>query len=340
MVFKSLLFLAVGMGLGFVSRPFIKTLQRRSLPTSELVQPYSDAEQVSPERLHAQLSETLLAYHAAVELGQFQAGFLARTSHELRSPLNAVISIHQLILSDLCDDGEEERQCLKQAYDAARKALGLLDELIYISKLSVGGIQLQLHPVHLDSVLKEVYRLTHLQAQNRNLRLTIEPTDESYYVLADSKRLQQVLIGLVETAIVSMNDGRIHMTVHRVPDSNYIQVVLEDDRPLTAWSEPLDLLNSTQVEASQAHLNQLLQEIRALYTPTSLETSLEAVAVQPTCLPPGFQLLISRALLEQMHGHLILEAVTSSLEANHPRPTYRLNCALPLAAGDVDLEAS
>jgi signal transduction histidine kinase len=54
-----------------------------------------------------------LDYWRAIELAQFKAGFLARTSHELRSPLNGMISGLQLILSDLCDDAAEEREYVK-----------------------------------------------------------------------------------------------------------------------------------------------------------------------------------------------------------------------------------
>ncbi len=51
----------------------------------------------------------------AAQMGQYKAGFLARTFHELGSPLTSLISLYQLILSDLCDSPAEERDCIAQA---------------------------------------------------------------------------------------------------------------------------------------------------------------------------------------------------------------------------------
>jgi signal transduction histidine kinase len=83
----------------------------------------------------------------AKEMSQFKAGFLARTSHELRSPLSSLIGLHQLILADLCDSPEEAREFVAQANASALKMVKLLDEVIAVSKTEHGTNRLELRSV-------------------------------------------------------------------------------------------------------------------------------------------------------------------------------------------------
>ena len=111
---------------------------------------------------------------AIVHFGQFQAGFLARTAHELRSPLSSLMSLHQLILNDLCDSPAEERECLKEAYQAATRLLKMLEVVTQVSKLEAGLSPLRIENINLQILLDELRILTQLQAANRNLHLKIE----------------------------------------------------------------------------------------------------------------------------------------------------------------------
>ena len=88
------------------------------------------------------MKEIELAYHLAREMSQFKAGFLARTTHVLRSPLNGLIGLHQLILSDLCENPEEEREFIGQAHERALKLLNLIDEILHIARAEHGNSKL------------------------------------------------------------------------------------------------------------------------------------------------------------------------------------------------------
>jgi signal transduction histidine kinase len=231
------------------------------------------------QALRAELQRTRLAYQMAIEMAQFQAGFLARTSHELRSPINSVISLHQLILADLADSPEEEREFIRQSAGAAEKMLGVLDQLIGVSKTAHGTEQISLQPLSLHDVLTEVKNLTHLQAQNRNLRLEMTLPDRDLYVLADPKWLQQVLLSLVDTPILLMREGTIQVTTQVEQERVYVNVA--DERSAEFWCEPLDLL-------------QLLK------TGSADETTLPS---------PGLSLLMNQTLMELMGGRLEVAAV-------------------------------
>ncbi len=255
------------------------------------------------QALKADLQRSRLAYQMAVEMAQFKAGFLARASHELRSPINSVISLHQLILADLADNPAEERDFIAQSYGAAEKMLGVLDQLIHISKTAHGSEQIQLQPLPLQSILAEVKNLTHLQAENRNLRLAIAMPDPEIYVLADPKWFQQVLMSLIDLPISLMQEGTIRVTAEAILSSQEIRIYIEDDRPLSFWSEPINLLQLLQANTKGDPLE---------FTP----------------LPsPGLSLLMNQTLLELMGGRLEVLAVPSA-----ESEVTRIQCSIPWVA--------
>lgn len=194
----------------------------------------------SPVSVSAGGDRLQIAYLRALERANFQGGFLARSSHELRSPLNKVISLHQMILEDLCDSPEEEREFLEAAHAAALKLLEHLDFLIYLSKVRSGAMQPQLRPISLSQVLEQVKTFTHLQAANRNLPLVITPPQPDLRVMADPEWLVNGLTTLVEVAIASAHRGPLHLGVG-CWDDTHCHLWLEDDRPDILWQEPTPL---------------------------------------------------------------------------------------------------
>jgi signal transduction histidine kinase len=238
--------------------------------------------------------QTQLAYQMAIEMSQFKGGFLARTSHELRSPLSGIIGVHQLILADLCESPQEEHEFIAQAHESALKMVQMLDEVIQVSKTQPGTNVLQLQPVQLMGMLRDVDRLTHLLAKNRNLRMTIELPDPEIYVMADPQWLKQVLVSLVSSAINQMQQGKIKLSLASV-DAKFAHLVLEDERPIDCWQEAIDLLQSAPA---------LKQEFS-----------------------PEFNLILNQTLLEAMNGRLDLLQVPSDAKET----STSIRCSIPIA---------
>lgn len=253
------------------------------------------------DQLERQLIHLQQAYFRALELSQFKAGFLARTSHELRSPLNGVIGMHQLILADLCDNPEEEREFLQQAHTSVLKTLGLLDELIGISKIEYGTGNLCLEPVQLAELFKEVQAAVHLQAKNRNLRLQIVIPEANVEVLADWKQLRQVLVSLLDTAISHMDDGQLRLRVCPSNPSDPVRIWLEDQRSASTWREAFDLIGANDQPIQSIQTIQPTQKI----VPEVIEQILVATG---DCLHPsmGLSLLMNHVLLHCMGGKLTI----------------------------------
>jgi signal transduction histidine kinase len=165
------------------------------------------------DALKRELHQTRLAYQMATAINQLKSNFLGRVAHELRSPLSSMISLHQLILADLCESPQEEREFVAQAQQAGRKLMTMLDEMINLSKLESGVITLDREIVSLTKLWQDWESLTHLQATNRGIRLQFCPFTEEIAIIVDYQRLAAALILLVDTAIANLASGTIIISV-------------------------------------------------------------------------------------------------------------------------------
>lgn len=266
----------------------------------------------SSESALQRLQDLELAYQSAIALGQFKSEFLARTSHELRSPLNSLISGLQLILSDLCDNPEEEREYVQIAHTAALKLVDLLDQVILVSKLQHGSRSVQVQSLDLATVLHSVEGLTQMLAQNRSLRLHLPQLPEPLLVRADRTCLQQGLLLLIDSAIAQMQRGEIVLSLHQ--DEDQVHLVLRDDRPAQVHD---DLRQQMQtVAASQGDgAGQRPAAMGALQsTPPTVDVPgdgrvlqrqfLQADLVREPDFSPAFKLMLARELMTISGGRL------------------------------------
>ena len=258
--------------------------------------------------LKKELEQIQLAYQMAAQMSQFKAGFLARTAHELRSPLSSLMGMHQLILCDLCNSPEEEREFLAQAYQSAQKLMNIIDEIIDISRMEFGTHQVEIQPLGLASVFAEVYRLTHLQAANRNLQLKIASTSPELHIMADRKQLLQVLVNLIDIAILYPEENQITLSASSSESSKLAHINVDLQCPVDLLSEPVNLLQQ-------------------IPEPTPEATKMFGQKLE---LSPGMKVWLAQTMLEVMQGDLnVLEMTRKDGE-----PFTRLQCSLPcLRAG-------
>jgi K+-sensing histidine kinase KdpD len=259
-------------------------------------------EQQSEPKLLQEIKQTQLAYQMAQEMSQFKAGFLARTTHELRSPLNSLIGLHQLILSDLCENPEEEREFIQQAHEKALKLLQLMDEILSVARTEYGTNKLDIQPRSLETIFQEVKDLTYMLAANRNFSLRVSPVDSNIYVLADHRWLRQVLVNLVDTAITQMEEGSIYLSTSVSHPNNTVHILLDVPSHALPESEPIDLIQNSneppQSEDEQANLS------------------------------PGMKLLLNQTLLDVMEGKLEILPMTTQESIEQ---LTRIQISIPLA---------
>ncbi|MEH1787478.1 HAMP domain-containing sensor histidine kinase [Nostoc sp.] len=306
------IYLGVGIALGMV---FCQLFGRWLRPSQASPNVSSSSSPVAPlaeqdtPPISQQLQQTHLAYLMAREMSLFKAGFLARTTHELRSPFNGLIGLHQLILSDLCENPAEEREFIAQAHERTLKLLKLMDEILNVARTEHGTNKLDIQPRPLAQVLEEVHELTYMLAANRNFPLQLLPADPEIYVLTDYLWLRQVLISLIDTAIAQMEEGSICISSSTLPTNNFVNIWLDLPTHAIPWSEPIDLLKfedqPTQIDGKKAALS------------------------------PGMRLLINQTLVEAMGGKL--EILPSTIVKESLPQLTRLQISIPLAIPEAEL---
>ncbi|MCU0534169.1 MAG: HAMP domain-containing histidine kinase [Hydrococcus sp. Prado102] len=258
------------------------------------------------ELLKNELKKTQLAYQMATQINQFKTGFLARSAHELRRPLSNLIALHQIILSDLCENPQEERDFIDQAYQSAQKLLKILDDLIAVSKIEYGNVSLDIRPIGLSQVVGEVRQLIYLQAENRSLHLDISLPQPDVYVMADFQRLVQVLLSIVDTIVSNAREGQIRIVAYSFAQG---KGCIEVDCPVNIWQESLDLLTTLPEPNLEAKSSLNLPE-----------------------MSPAMRVQIAQTLLEAMGGSLQIAEASSDVENDNSK---RLQCLIPLAPAEV-----
>ncbi|MDD4943431.1 MAG: ATP-binding protein [Rhodoferax sp.] len=141
------------------------------------------------------------ARQAAEVANQGKSDFLSSMSHELRSPLNAILGFGQLLESGRPELTPAQRASVNQILKAGWYLLELINEILDLALIESGRLSLSLEPTSLHDVLQDCEAMMAAQAQQRGVTLQFEAVDPDCFVSADRTRLKQVLINLLSNAI-------------------------------------------------------------------------------------------------------------------------------------------
>lgn len=129
-----------------------------------------------------------------------KSDFLSRMSHELRTPLNSILGFGQLL--DRQSPTETQRPRIRYILSAGRHLLNLINEVLDISRIEAGTLQLSVEPVCVEEAIGEALDLMRPIAAERTIALAATCSlDKTTYVLADRQRLKQVLLNLLSNAV-------------------------------------------------------------------------------------------------------------------------------------------
>ena len=159
---------------------------------------------------------------------RMKSEFLANTSHELRTPLNSIIGFLNLIIDDLCQDEAEQKELLRHAFESSRHLLDLINDVLDLSRIEAGRLEVELEDVELEQLLSDVIETLDVQARAKGLTLSSAGLSPGIVVHADEARLRQILVNVIGNAIKFTNDGSVSVTVEASAGSPYVEIEVRD----------------------------------------------------------------------------------------------------------------
>ena len=141
------------------------------------------------------------AKSAAEQANLAKSDFLSSMSHELRSPLNAILGFAQLIISDSPPPTPSQTASIDQILQAGWHLLKLINEILDLSVIESGKVSLSTEAVSLAEVMSECQAMMEPQAQQLGINMTFPRFDNPFFVSADRTRLKQIVINLLSNAI-------------------------------------------------------------------------------------------------------------------------------------------
>jgi signal transduction histidine kinase len=164
------------------------------------------------ERVRQRTAELTLAKEEAESADRFKSAFLAIMSHELRTPLNSIIGFTGISLQELAGPlNPDQKKQLGMVQKSARHLLDLINDVLDISKIEAGQLEVKPHPFDVRASVQKVAHLLLPQVQRKGLTLRIDVAPEVGTIVNDSRRMEQVLLNLLNNAIKFTESGSVQV---------------------------------------------------------------------------------------------------------------------------------
>jgi PAS domain S-box-containing protein len=288
-------YLRVGGGQPIPTLVSVSLLQEAGEPACHLYQVHDLTEQKRAAQGLAELAEERMRREASELVSAAKSEFLSRASHEMRTPLNAVMGFAQLLqMQKAAVDPQHVDRYAGMIHDAGRHLLALVDDLLDLNRADRGELNLQLAPVGLSALVDEAIALLQGQAATHGIAIDASvPADLA--VIADARRLRQVLLNIGSNAIkYNREGGRVLLRAH-APGADTVQLTVED-----------------------GGIGMTPEQLERLFQP------FDRLGAEQTKVPgTGLGLVIARSLVTEMGGTLVVRS--------KPRVGTKVSLALRLA---------
>ena len=274
-----------------------RDVSQRRLAEHELTRHREHLEQLIRERT----SEMEQARQEAERASRAKSDFLSAMSHELRTPMNAILGFSQVLETRPLD--EDDAESVRYIHEAGKHLLRLIDDLLDMSRIEAGRLDLDLQPVALSIICDQITPM--LKPLLEKYQVTLQQGDSSgYHVMADPVRLRQVMLNLVSNAIKFNRPGGRADVRYETVEGNRLRLSVSD--------------TGVGIEPERQAL--LFRPFERLGVET---TRVEGV---------GLGLAFSKRLVELMHGEIALDSV--------PGEGSTFWVTLPLATSQSDQESN
>ncbi|EDM36391.1 two-component hybrid sensor and regulator [Pedobacter sp. BAL39] len=158
---------------------------------------------------------------------KYKSEFLANMSHELRTPLNSILLLSKL-MSENKDLDKEYIEYAEVIQSSGQGLLGLIDEILDLSKIEAGKMKLEFASVNIDEVSTDMRSMFSPLAKNKQLQFAVEVEERIPEVETDKMRLEQILKNLLSNAIKFTTQGKVSLTVKKDDSGKFVQFTVTD----------------------------------------------------------------------------------------------------------------
>jgi signal transduction histidine kinase len=189
------------------------------------------------------------------EASQHKSQFLSSMSHELRTPLNAIIGLTDMMVGNAARFGTEKAlEPLKRVHNAGAHLLGLINQVLDLSKIEAGKLELSPESVSLAPLIDQVIGTARQLAEQNQNRLLVDAPEDLGTLTVDPMRLRQILLNLLSNACKFTKQGVVTLRARRLGNGKYWVELAVIDTGIGMTPEQLSRLfqEFSQAEASTA----------------------------------------------------------------------------------------
>jgi GAF domain-containing protein len=189
------------------------------------------------------------------EASEHKSQFVSSVSHELRTPLNAIIGLTDMLVTNAARFGTEKAQePLQRVNRAGTHLLGLINQVLDLSKIEAGKLELNPQTAQLAPLIEEVIGTARQLAEQNKNRLLVEAQDNLGTLTVDPMRLRQILLNLLSNAFKFTKEGEVTLRARRVADGrDWIELAVSDTGiGMTAEQQAKLFEEFTQADATTA----------------------------------------------------------------------------------------
>jgi signal transduction histidine kinase len=223
-VFAPMLFEGRGIGAIWVAREFAGAFTDKQIA---LLKTFSDQAVIAIQ--NARLFREIQEKSAQLEVAnKHKSEFLANMSHELRTPLNAIIGFSEVLIERMFGEvNEKQADYLKDIHESGRHLLSLINDILDLSKIEAGRMDLEVSSFHLPSAISNAMTLIRERAQRHSIKLALDVDPRLGEFQADERKFKQILLNLLSNAVKFTPDGG-RVEVSAKLDTTCVAIAVKD----------------------------------------------------------------------------------------------------------------